>query len=329
MEALNSSRPTRRAPHERPLDRACRGWPLTTVLLLAACTTPRAPVDQVRYFSQAFTAVNAVGQPLLDDLALAERAQGQRNAQTRAKKNPPMATGPSCASDPPMWVIAPANNRLGFIDGLCLEDASYFAELGDPVATAQLRGGLHVIERYADVLSALAEGRNIPGALADVTALGQEVGGLIALSGANVAVGAALTALQPVLAHIARETNAAQARQLVIEGSQTVHALIVALRNAVPDMFRTLIERPTRDLGTAQGAQAALKEIAARRTVVSQYTVLLGRLDNAWSATVTAANHPESAHLADLVAQTAALRADADAVRRSLAVLRGPASSSP
>lgn len=228
-------------------------------------------------------------------------------------------------SSPPIWVVSPANNRQGFIDGLCLEDAGYFAELGDPIATAQLRGGLRVIERYAEVLSTLVEGRNLQSALPEVQALGQEVGGLLGLIGAPVAVGAALTALQPLLADIARQRNDMEARRLVFEGAPFIDDLIVALRNAVPEMFRTLIEAQARSLTASPGAEAILQAIEARRVVVSQYIVLLGRLQEAWAATVTASRHPEGTRLTELVARTATLRAEADAVRRSLAVLRGTA----
>ena len=54
------------------------------VLVLQGCAAP-APVDQIKYFSQAFASVNTLGQPLLDDLAIAERRQGREIAVRRAQ----------------------------------------------------------------------------------------------------------------------------------------------------------------------------------------------------------------------------------------------------
>ena len=185
-----------------------------------------------------------------------------------------------------------------------------------------LRGGLRVIEGYAEVLSALVEGRNLEQALGQVDALGQEVGGLISLAGGQVAVGAALTALRPVLASVAKQANAQEARRLILEGAPLVSDLIGALRNAAPEMFKVLIAKLRREADVAATAAMAVKAIEIRRQLVSQYVVLLDRLQAAWKLTVDAAKHPGGSQLADLVSGTAELRADADAIRRTLAVLR-------
>lgn len=286
--------------------------------LLGGCATTPAPVEQIKYFSQAFAAVNTVGQPLLDDLALAERALGRRQAQLRARAAP---DDRPCSSSQAPWARAGEAN-LGYIDGYCLEHAGYFSTLGDPPATGQLRGGLRVIERYAEVLTTLAEGRNIEQALGQVDSLGQEVGSLLSLAGAQVALAPALTALQPLLASVARNANAEEARRLIVEGSPQVNQLFAGLRNAVPSTFSILIAEQRRQADVAAAAPAAVKEIEARRVAVSQYVVLLGRLQEAWNATVVAARNPGGSRLSDLVAQTAQLRADTEAVRRSLAALR-------
>lgn len=286
------------------------------------CATTPAPVEQVKYFSQAFIAVNTVGQPLLDDMAIAERAVGKRGAERRAKQPANAASAASCTSAEATWAIAAGDPKLGYIDGYCLVDAGYFSDLGDPPATALLRGGLRVIERYAEVLSALVEGRNLEQALGEVDALGQEVGGLISLAGGQLAVGTALTALRPVLASVAKQANAQEARRLILEGAPLVSDLVAALRDAAPEMFKVLIARPRREADSSATAAAAVKEIEIRRQVVSQYVVLLGRLQAAWDLTVDAAKHPDGSRLADLVSGTAELRADAEAIRRALAVLR-------
>jgi hypothetical protein len=291
-------------------------------LLLGGCATTPAPVEQIKYFSQAFASVNTVGQPLLDELAIAERAQGKRVAERRARdaaKNPPVGRG--CANADAAWVET-GDPAVGFVGGFCLEDAGYHATVGDPPATGQLRGGLRVIERYAEVLTTLAEGHNIDQAIGEVQALGQELGGLLAVGGLHVALAPALQALQPVLADVARNANAQEARRLIVEGAPKVSTLISALREAAPETFNVLVSELRRGSRASAGAGAAVKAIESRRVMVSQYVVLLGRLQQAWDATAAAAQNPGGSRLTDLVARTTQVRAEAEAVRRSLAALR-------
>jgi hypothetical protein len=54
------------------------------VMALAAACAHQAPVAQVQLLSQAFTNVQTASQPLFDDLAAAERRQGQEVALSRA-----------------------------------------------------------------------------------------------------------------------------------------------------------------------------------------------------------------------------------------------------
>lgn len=308
---------------------AAERWPILAIaslvlanLLLGGCATTPAPVEQIKFFSQAFATVNTVGQPLLDELAIAERSQGRRVAERRAKdaaKAPPVGRG--CQNADAAWV-ATGDPAVGFIGGFCLEDAGYHATVGDPPATAQFRGGLLVIERYAEVLTALAEGRNIDQAIGEVNALGEELGSLLAMGGLNLALAPALQALQPVLANVARNANAQEARRLIVEGAPKVSMLILALRDAAPDTFNTLVSDLRRASRAPTTAAAVVKEIEARRVMVAQYVVLLEGLQQAWNATVAAAENPDGSRLTDLVARTAQVRAEAESVRRSLAALR-------
>ena len=98
---------------------------------LAECAT--APLQETKQFQQAFNAVDSVGQPLLDDLAIAERERGQRQAIANAKKvasqGPPQGSN-SC--DAPWHKITPTT---GFIDGFCISQAPYISKIGDPPDT--------------------------------------------------------------------------------------------------------------------------------------------------------------------------------------------------
>lgn len=303
---------------------------LAMLAFTCGCATTPAPVDQIRYFQQAFNAVNTVGQPLLDDLALAERAQGRDVAERRAKLKAD-GKGESCPPDDAVWMLA-GDGKSGFINGFCLGDASYFTDISDPPATERLRGGLRVVERYADVLAALAEGRNLEQALGQVDALGQDVSSLLALAGGagSLALAPVLSALRPLLESAGRQASAAEARRLILEGAPQVTQLIGTVKRAAPEMFRTLIEAPALRAGKRALAASLPSELAlidARRVGVAQYVVLLDKLQAAWEATVNAARQPDSARLPALVARSAELRADADAVRKGLAALRAAAAS--
>lgn len=305
---------------------AARAWCLVLCAgLLGGCASTPAPLDQIRYFQQAFQAVDTVGQPLLDDLAIAERAQGQDVAVLRARQRAE-GKGTACLPDDAVWMLA-GDGKSGFIHGFCLGDAGYFSDLGDPPATERLRGGLRIVERYADVLAALAEGRNVNQALAQVDALAQDVAGLLALAGGAgaAALAPALGALRPLLEGAGRQAQADEARRLILDGAPRVTELIAALQAAAPEMFRTLIEAPAARAvrpAMAAGLPAELALIDSRRVAVAHYVVLLGKLQAAWMATVAAAGQPGGGRLAALVARTAALRADAEAVRKGLAALR-------
>jgi hypothetical protein len=306
------------------------GTVVTVALAIAtaACTT--VPVDQIKYFSQAFNTVNTVGQPLLDDLAVAERKQGQQIAERRARGESTQGANNCPRSDYP-WQEAAGN--LGIIRGFCLNDAAYYSAPADPTATAVMRGALSVIERYADVLSTLAEGRNVGGAIGQIDALSSNVTGLLELVGvagaASGPIGPALAALKPVLETAARQANAEEAKRLIVAGTPYVTELIGALRQAAPAMFKTLIEGPSARLmseaGQSNPSVAAFEvvRVDAYRTTVANYVVLLGKMQSAWDLTVTAAVAPASqASVASLVQQTSELKGDAEAARRAFAILR-------
>ncbi len=307
---------------------------LTLAIFGTGCAT--VPVDQIKYFSQAFNSVNTLGQPLLDDLAVAERRQGQQVAVRRAHGDTQQGAADCPPRDMP-WQAAAGNQ--GIIRGFCLNDSAYFSVLDDPPATAVMRGALAVVERYADVLSTLAEGRNVDGAIGQIDALGKNVSGLLDAIGVATATTAAivpaLAALKPVLDAAARQANAVEAKRLIVAGAPQVTALIGALRNAAPAMFRTLIEESSAHLNSeaAQVPSIATTDVArveAYRVTVANYVVLLGKMQSAWDLTVAAATAPASpASIATLVQQTSALQGDAEAARRTFAILRAGGTPSP
>lgn len=294
---------------------------LAALALLGACAV--RPVEEVKYFRTAFTAVNQVGQPLLDELSVSERQRGRSVATNRARRG--TATG-DCR---PVWQEV---GRGGFIYGFCNEDAAYFGDLGDPPAAKMMRGSLAVIERYADALGQLGDGGNLDEARAHIEEIGADVAGLLAivpgLQASAAVIGPALQALQPILDGIGRAASAAEQRRLIREGAPLVSRLIGALRAAAPEVFVTLIDAPrvrlTREAAAnADVAAPDLRMIEGYRTTVSNYVILLGELQGAWDAVVAAVDRPaDPIRLAQIARRSGEIKGYADSVRRTMAVIR-------
>jgi hypothetical protein len=221
---------------------------LSLSLALASCASD-APVEQIRVFNDAFTAADAAAQPLIDDLALAERQVGQVTAEARAKgEAPPAAAGATegvgCPQTEVRW--QDVGTGLGFIRGLCAADATYFASVGDPPGTRAYRGAMDVIRRYAEVLLMLAEGRNIDEVQAQVQTLAGNVSTLAAMVPGGqpfaAGIGPLVKQLEPVIAAAAQAQNDKEVRRLLNEGSPTVIALIDALRNGTGAIFLVLTD---------------------------------------------------------------------------------------
>ena len=181
------------------------------ILVFLACSgcATHAPVAEVRLVGRAVQDLNAASAPLLDDLAVAERAQGKVVAEVRAKKNSrtAMVAGSDIAArNVPVSAVvtnegsgAPSDaNPCGTIglvaidslsvkvqDGFCISDSYYYSELADPPATATFRRSLAAVESYSNVLLILAEGRNLEAAQAEVQSLAGNVGGVLEMAGAS------------------------------------------------------------------------------------------------------------------------------------------------
>jgi hypothetical protein len=289
-----------------------RGWDVTVLVVLGVlvgCAT--APTGQIHYFSSAFDAVNTVGQPLLDDLAIAERQQGQSNA----------AAGVAC----PHSQIRSGNSSVML--GFCNQDAPYFSDIGDPPATQQFRGGLAVLKSYVDLLLTLTDGKSALDAVAQVNMLGQKVGALAATFGAaaaGAAIPTAIAALQPILSEAAQQLSVQEVRRVILNGEPQVTALIDALASSAPQVFRTVTRPVQLNLEKKSPATFAADKAKydAYRKIVSDYVVLLGKLREAWIQTVAATKAPSAPSLADVANSVGQLQADAAAIQHTYAMLR-------
>ncbi len=296
------------------------------VAFVAGCAT--APVAEIRQFNAAFVAVDQVGQPLLDDLSQAERAQGRGIAARRAQGKTTLGAALCPTSDVP-WQEVP--NSGGFIAGYCLPDAPYFASVGDPPATKIFRGALSIVGNYASVLVALAENRNVEGGIAEINQALGDAGAVlkvVGLASSMSPIGAVVGQLEPILRKLAEAGNVETVRKLIQDGNPKVEALIVALRDAAPAMFNTITEAHATKLTSEAAenpavAEPLLNQIGVYRRVVSDYVVLLDQLYGAWRATVAAVEQPEGrGGQSDLIRRSAEIRSFADSVRRALSALR-------
>jgi hypothetical protein len=226
-----------------------------------------------------------------------------------------------------------SGTELGFIDGFCLEDAAYFANVGDPPSTRAFRDALAVLGNYSDVLLTLAEGRNIEQAKADVQALGASIASTIAIvphaAPLAASIGPVLTALGPVIEELAKAQNFREMRQLVGNADPLFGRLVAGLKAASPWMFETLVRSSARRVpketrGNPQLTEAVLTQIEGYRMTVSNFVVLLDELAAAHTEIVVALQHAEDEPLTlALVAdRTQRLNAQADAVRGAFATLR-------
>lgn len=320
------------------------GCPLLLIaVLVAGCAT--RPVTEVRLVSRAFDDLNAASQPLLDDLALAEREQGRQAAEIRAKARARAEARPSpaggtdrppasAAADPCPDVLLVGGEKPGspaVQDGFCLRDSPYFAVIGDPPATRAFRRGLAAVGDYTQLLLLLAEDRNLDEAKGQLQSLAGNLG--VALEAAGVGGASAvappvLEALSPLIELAAKDANATELKRVVLQESPKVEALVAALSKAAPELFRTVSQSSFRrfntvGLGNVEVAKVEAQRIEAYRVAVSNYVVLLDDYRELLRALVAAYDRPQqTATLAYLAERSAQLSARSDAWRRSLASLR-------
>jgi hypothetical protein len=301
---------TLRAPALGPL--RFRLAALLSIGWLAACET--APVDQIHQFSQAFNAVNTAGQPLLDDLSIAERTLGQRNAPNR-----PVPPKDDCH----YTQLRSTEEVLG----LCARDAPVFSDVGDPPNTRLFRKGLTTLQRYIDILVGLADGKATADTVAQANALLQNLGGVATLTGgpaASAGLQGAIDALTPLLSDIVNQLSAREARQLILKSEKPVRALIIALRDSTPSVFNTVTTDTETRLGIRHSPTLAADKAKyeAYRKIVANYYVLLDQLNDTWTETVAAAQTPSPTTITDIANRAGQLKADAAAVNRAYSILR-------
>ena len=305
------------------------------VVVFSGCATQR-PLAEVRLVAQAFDNLGSASQPLLDELALAERAQGRRVALARARGNEDQAVGGAAptanAKVCPGIVLLDLPDSAGtppVQNDFCPEDSAYWSELSDPPATRAFRRALAAVGDYTTLLVMLAEDRNIDEAMGQLQVLTGNLGSAFSATGSvgvEAALATALEAFKPLLEMAAQQANTEELKRLVKETSPKVIGLVDALRNGARPMFRTLTGQSRRLLSEGGADPGLIKAEAGRiegyRLTVSNYVVLLEQYGSLLADLVAAYERPQQNTLASLAERSAQLSAQADAWRRSLAVLR-------
>ena len=316
--------------------------PLGGVLICAAlvgCASSSPPAREVALVADAFGELHAASQPLLDELAVAERAQGQTVALERALQARQASQPGPCGGIPYQGDTDAQGNPdgPGVIAGFCNGDAPYYSSIADPPATHAFRRALRSVGDYTQLLVILAEGRNIEGAQAQLHTLAANLGSALAsvggVTGAPAAgVAPALTglvaAIEPLTRRVATRNNIEELRRLVLQESPKVERVIAALRDSAPVLFDTVTERSMGRLNTvgldnAEVAADEITRIEAYRESVSTYVLLLEQYRALLHDLVAVYDTPQQPLTLELLAQrSAALSAGSEAWRRTLANLR-------
>lgn len=308
---------------------------VVAVCLAGGCAT-RPPTEEVRAVSKSFSQLNAATQPLLDDFALAERAQGKTAAEKRAEARRDKKPVPGVAEGkdpcPEARMTAPIEKAMPAVqEAFCLDDSSYYSEITDPPGTLAFRRALSAVGNYTELLVVLAEGRNVPEAQAQLQALAGDVNSVLAIAGqpaAGAAVTTAVAALKPLTDLAARDANAQELERVVRQEAPKVKVVIQQLRSSAPELFKTVTAGSlgrynAEGLRNAAVAAEEAKRIEGYRVAVANYVVLLGQYEELLGRLVAAYDHPgQVATLAGLSQRSAELAAQADAWRRTLAELR-------
>lgn len=263
------------------------------------------PTAEIRIFRESVVAANTAATPVLDELSGTER-KAKRTAVT-LRERPAIRAGEAVVFNP--------------------NDAEYFSDLGDGPATALFRRGHNVLDRLSDVLLSLATGAGAEADAGAIDALATEVAGLVDViqPGASAAAGAVLATLRPGLEALSAELSRREARRVisVVQDRKLVHGITDSLIRATPQMFDLMVAdamlRVTSVRATADSAPAYGERVASLRLVLSNYVVLLRRVDGAWEEAVKATQSKSSANVVTLTERVGELRAAAVATRKAYA----------
>jgi hypothetical protein len=266
-----------------------------------ACTN--VPTGEIKVFRESVVAVNTAATPMLDELSATERK---------------LKRGTAARQEEPNFVPA---------------EAGYYSDIGDPPAVAKLRAGHKILDRYSDVLLGLATGANVQGDVAEIESLAAETASLLSIvaPAAGAAVEGAAVVGKPGITLLFDELSRREARRFIEVSVQkdVVRHLTDAMIASTPQMFMVLLrdaERASRNTRVSletqtEAGKAYVQRRERVRLVLSNYVVMLQRVNTGWNEAAKAAVANSSISVVVLSDRIAELRAAVVETRKAYADL--------
>jgi hypothetical protein len=291
-------------------------WLLPVTLIFTACSTA-VPRQELQRANAAYDAVASSSEPMLADLAVAERRLFLRLSDEELRALKPVPVSVRRAGG----VVVPEP------DSFDPRLVAYFTPIEDPALTAAIRRALSATGSYFKTLTTLAEGGNITEAKSNLAALGRSVSGLASLANVSgLPIGAAVNALQDAVELWLRAENMEELKRLVLEGEPKIDELLAKLQDSAGTVYRTLASGPDRAFAESENEtekRVLVAQMAEANLKVSNYVLLLAGLREATQKLADAVRSGgSSASLASLSASSETLLSDAMAASRAIAMFR-------
>ncbi len=212
--------------------------------MMAACAS--VPKEDLKSYSDAFAEAQQAGNLYLDEVATAAQVLAEREALA----NPASADAGSEDSD---------------FDPRTVPSAGASA---DPPAVTARRQALMVIVSYNELLVRLAKGESADGLEDSVVTISKQIAATLQLvSVVNPLLSTALGAVGPIMDAARRARSTSELRTVLIDGHDKVAALIQALIDDTPTIWRIIRDRYKLDIVAALAAtgdaRREISEIAA------------------------------------------------------------------
>lgn len=277
----------------------------TLSILSGGCSF--VPSAELKVFRESVVTANTAATPILDELSVTER---------RVKK---------------LTVSAQAGAAT-----FVATDAGYFSDIGDAPATTLFRRAHDVLDGFSEVLVGLATGTFIANDVESFEGLTAELTGLVAALGgavpgaapvalaADPAVKGILAVARPGLEQVLEALSRREARRAIAVAvdRDVVGELTRQLIAATPTMFNLLVVE-AQDATLSRPSAEARKAYAERadrvRVVMSNYVILLQRVNKAWNDVAGATVRRTTISITVLTERVGELRAAAIATRRAFA----------
>ncbi|MGO7171386.1 hypothetical protein AB9F47_30500 [Rhizobium leguminosarum] len=252
---------------------------IVTILSLLSGGCAGTPREEGAAFVAAAQATKSGTDPLFDHLSAAEKHQQSMSVK---------------ATRPFKFAVS---------------DAYTFATNQDGSSTRSLRAGVSVIVDYANLLQSLQEGSGTAATQAQIQKIAADVSAAAVMPELSVAA----LALKPLIDHLLNAQSRMEARRLAIDAAPQVERLVVALRDAAPAIYQTIV--------TEKAVSGSIKgtDYEGYKVVAANYVVLLDKLLASFRALVLAYERPSNAAVLRAVSEnTGELNSDAKALRSAL-----------